>query len=80
MCRPARVQADVMEKDPPDIVVVTNRRISCVGQGAALGHPKVWYQIPEDTGWVECGYCDRRFVLAGSKAEAALEIDQGDSV
>ncbi|MEL6337565.1 MAG: zinc-finger domain-containing protein [Pseudomonadota bacterium] len=46
----------------PEIVEVTTRRVSCVGQGGALGHPRVYYTIGEK-GWVECGYCDRRFVL-----------------
>ena len=24
--------------------------------------PRVWLTIPEDKGYVECGYCDRRYV------------------
>ncbi|MEO0830607.1 MAG: zinc-finger domain-containing protein, partial [Pseudomonadota bacterium] len=31
----------------------------------ALGHPRVWLQIPHETGWVECPYCDKKFVLEG---------------
>jgi uncharacterized Zn-finger protein len=27
-----------------------------------LGHPRVWLTIPEDRGWVECGYCDKRYI------------------
>ncbi|SEM77270.1 Zinc-finger domain-containing protein [Pseudorhodobacter antarcticus] len=27
-----------------------------------MGHPRVWLTIPEDRGFVECGYCDRRYV------------------
>ena len=30
----------------------------------ALGHPRVWLEIDEH-GYVDCGYCDRRFVLQG---------------
>jgi len=28
-----------------------------------LGHPRVWLTIPADTGFVECGYCDKRFEI-----------------
>ena len=38
----------------------------------ALGHPRVWLQIDE-TGYVDCGYCDRRFVLIGGPADG---VDQ----
>jgi hypothetical protein len=48
--------------------------------GAALGHPRVWLQIDE-TGYVDCGYCDRRFVLIGGPADGADQAalpDHGD--
>ena len=48
---------------PPETEIVTTRRISCDGGEGALGHPRVWLTIDDDTGWVECGYCDKRFVL-----------------
>jgi uncharacterized Zn-finger protein len=48
----------------PEVVVVRSRRIACDGVGGALGHPRVWLEMGE-AGFVECGYCDRRFVLAG---------------
>ena len=59
----------------PETVSVKSRRVACDGAsdipgGAALGHPRVWLEIDE-RGFVECGYCDRRFVLAGGAAEAA---------
>ncbi len=47
----------------PEIVVVGSRRIACDGVGGALGHPRVWLEMGE-AAFVECGYCDRRFVLA----------------
>ena len=53
------------ETDAPETEEVTQTRISCDGGGGALGHPKVWLTIGAE-GWVECGYCDKRFVLAGS--------------
>jgi NADH dehydrogenase (ubiquinone) Fe-S protein 6 len=55
----------------PETIRVRETRISCDGSGevpAALGHPKVWLQIDEK-GYVECGYCDRRFVLVGGPAD-----------
>jgi NADH dehydrogenase (ubiquinone) Fe-S protein 6 len=56
-----------------DIQYVTTRRIACDGAseipgGAALGHPRVWLEI-DDSGAVECGYCDRRFILKGGPAD-----------
>jgi NADH dehydrogenase (ubiquinone) Fe-S protein 6 len=57
----------------PETVKVKSQRVSCDGAsdipgGAALGHPRVWLEIDE-SGFVDCGYCDRRFVLAGSPAD-----------
>ena len=55
----------------PETIRVRDARISCDGSGdmpAALGHPKVFLQI-DDRGYVECGYCDRRFVLIGGVAD-----------
>jgi NADH dehydrogenase (ubiquinone) Fe-S protein 6 len=58
--------------DQPETFIVKTRRISCDGSGAdvppALGHPKVWLEIDE-SGVVECGYCDRRFILSGGPAD-----------
>ena len=51
-----------MTRPAPETEVVTAHRIAC--DGGAGGHPRVWLTIPDDKGWVECGYCDKRFVLA----------------
>jgi uncharacterized Zn-finger protein len=51
------------DRAPPEVVVVRTRRIACDGVGGALGHPRVWLEMGADP-FVECGYCDRRFVLA----------------
>ncbi len=48
--------------EPPESQVVAGWRVSCDGGEGALGHPRVWLQIPEELGWVECGYCDKRFI------------------
>jgi len=48
--------------DPPEVIRVRSRRVACSGAGGALGHPRVFMEMGEQD-WVECGYCDRRFVL-----------------
>ena len=52
----------LMTIEAPETEIVTATRIACDG-GGALGHPRVWLTIPAERGWVECGYCDKRFVL-----------------
>src|ERR1700704_2433435 len=47
----------------PEGVVVRSRRVACDGVGGALGHPRVYLEMGE-ADFVECPYCDRRFVLA----------------
>ena len=75
-----------MSIPPPEVSHVETRRVWCDGstdirsgkayRAAALGHPKVWLEIDEH-GYVDCGYCDRRFVLKGGPAEG---VDQGGLV
>lgn len=65
---------------PPELTLVENTRVCCDGAGqirggdsfrpAALGHPRVYLEIDEH-GYVDCGYCDRRFVLKGGPADGA---------
>ena len=58
---------------PPEAIVVSTRRVACDGGGGALGHPRVYMEMGA-AGFVECGYCDRRFVLGGHvHAENELE-------
>jgi uncharacterized Zn-finger protein len=55
----------------PEIAYVTTPRVACDGASAidpALGHPRVYMQIDEK-GFVDCGYCDKRFVLKGGPAD-----------
>ena len=57
----------------PETIRTSKTRICCDGSGdipAALGHPRVYLQMDEK-GYVECGYCDRRFVLIGGPADIA---------
>jgi len=46
----------------PEDVVGSGKRVACDGGGGALGHPLVYMDMGGDD-FVECGYCDRRFVL-----------------
>lgn len=60
---------------PPETELVTTTRVMCDGAsairgGAALGHPRVYLEIDEH-GYVDCGYCDKRFVLKGGVADGA---------
>lgn len=52
-----------MSTDAPETEVVHSHRIACDGGEGALGHPRVWLSIPV-SGWIDCPYCDKRFVLA----------------
>ena len=62
----------------PETVFTDSHRVSCDGateirsngtyQAAALGHPRVWLEMGEAE-FVECPYCDRRFVLAKDAGE-----------
>lgn len=61
----------------PETLRVSHKRNACDGAtdiagGAALGHPRVFLEIDE-TGYVDCGYCDRRFILIGGPADG---VDQ----
>ncbi|MFA7604595.1 MAG: zinc-finger domain-containing protein [Novosphingobium sp.] len=74
---------------PPETVYTDSRRVCCDGatdiraigayKPAALGHPRVWLEIDEK-GYVDCGYCDRRFVLNGGEHERRHlhELGPGD--
>ena len=62
-------------QQPPETVFSATARVKCDGStdirgGAALGHPRVWLEMDE-RGFVECGYCDKRFVLKGGPADSA---------
>lgn len=60
---------------PPETTRTSSSRVACDGAteiAPSLGHPRVWLEIDEK-GYVDCGYCDRRFILIGGPA------DKGDS-
>jgi len=51
-----------MPVEAPEIIEVDDTRVACDGGGGALGHPRVFLEMGDED-FVECGYCDRRFVL-----------------
>lgn len=51
---------------PSEEIVVASTRVACDGGGGALGHPLVYLDMGDDDA-VECGYCDRRFVLGAPR-------------
>jgi uncharacterized Zn-finger protein len=60
---PAPARAALTPDYPaPETIVVRSGRVACDGVGGALGHPRVWLEMGE-ADFVECPYCDRRFVL-----------------
>jgi NADH dehydrogenase (ubiquinone) Fe-S protein 6 len=68
-----------MMSQAPETVHTASARISCDGATgirttggylpSALGHPRVWLEIDE-RGFIDCPYCDKRFVLDGEAAHA----------
>lgn len=42
-----------------DVVITTAWKVACDGGEGALGHPRVWLSLAQNTGEVTCGYCDR---------------------
>jgi len=66
--RPAIRNLHPMTIEPPETEIVSTWRVACDGGEGALGHPRVWLQIPEDTGWVECPYCDCKYIYADKAA------------
>lgn len=63
--KPAAGEPNPTALAPPEVFVVDGHRVSCDGGGGALGHPKVYMELGDED-FVDCGYCDRRFVRRGS--------------
>ena len=62
---------------PPEVIAVDSHRLWCDGGDGALGHPRVYMEMG-GAGFVECGYCDRRFVLSGHHHDENVLVDPGD--
>lgn len=54
--------------DEPELIYVTDTRVACDGDEGPLGHPRVYLNMGEN-GFVDCPYCDRRYVLEGGPAD-----------
>ena len=48
--------------EPFEVITVDTDRVACDGGGGALGHPRVYLEMGDES-FVECPYCDKRFVL-----------------
>ncbi len=59
-----------MTTQAPETKIVDSYRIACDGGDGALGHPRVWLQIPHDSGQVVCPYCDACYVHKDKATEA----------
>jgi NADH dehydrogenase (ubiquinone) Fe-S protein 6 len=78
-CPGGNANADAMST-APETVSTASPRVCCDGATAirstgryapaALGHPRVWLEIDE-RGFVDCPYCDKRFVLDGAGEHGA---------
>ncbi len=64
MIRPRILKSPSMPVEAPEIIQVEDTRVRCDGGGGALGHPRVFLEMGDED-FVECPYCDRRFVLKG---------------
>jgi uncharacterized Zn-finger protein len=56
----------------PEVIRVSKLQVACDGSGEIVSGartPRVFLRIDENIGFVECGYCDRRFVLEGGPAD-----------
>ena len=62
----------------PETEVVSRTRVACDGGEGALGHPRVWLQIDDAVGWVECGYCDKRYILGGRDTAPGSNVSVGE--
>ncbi len=68
-----RCYLQLMQKiPPPEVIKVSSTSVACDGGGdiaASLGHPRVYLRMDPETDLVECGYCDRCFILEGGRAD-----------
>lgn len=65
--------------DVPEEEVVDAWRVACDGGEGALGHPRVWLQIPDGVGYVDCGYCDKRYIHREASSAPGSNAGIGES-
>ena len=70
--------ATTIPLEPPEIVPTDSHRVWCDGGVGALGHPRVYLEMGASS-FVECPYCDRRFVLSGHEHREDDRLDPAAS-
>lgn len=60
-----------MTSQAPETKIVDSYKVACDGGEGALGHPRVYLQIPQEQGWVECPYCDCKYVHRSAAEDQA---------
>ncbi|MCY1646244.1 zinc-finger domain-containing protein [Caulobacter sp. SL161] len=73
---PTAMDLNVIAGPAPETVAVRSHRIACDGVGGALGHPRVWLEMGA-AGFVDCPYCDRRFVAATGESDDGHHLPAG---
>ena len=71
------LDSQAVAPEAPEVIAVRTHRLWCDGGGGALGHPRVYMEMGA-AGFVECGYCDRRFVLAAHDRPEDERLDPAD--
>jgi uncharacterized Zn-finger protein len=71
------LDSQAVAPEPPEVISVRTHRLWCDGGDGALGHPRVYLEMGE-AHFVECSYCDRRFVLAGHDQPEDERLDPAD--
>lgn len=73
---PAATPPEAAAFPPPETVLVRSHRMACDGVGGALGHPRVWLEMG-GSGFVDCPYCDRRFVAVTGPGDEDERVAPG---
>lgn len=67
-----KTQADIkatplFKNNDSNIVYTDHRKVSCNGGQGVSGHPKVYLEIKEEIGKIDCPYCNKLFVYKNNK-------------
>jgi uncharacterized Zn-finger protein len=73
---PTAMDVDAIAGPAPETISVRSHRIACEGVGGALGHPRVWLEMGA-AGFVDCSYCDRRFVAVTGEGDEDERLAPG---
>lgn len=56
-----------------EIIFVARTRAVCDGGTGALGHPRVYLEMGDDT-QIQCPYCSRLYVLEGHEPKPVVKL------